>query len=78
MLQQLLGVLSENPSYSCGYVVTNNRLSREAVTYLKENGRLKAIEGHELKQLLRKYELDGLLATGGELRRCPVLFCRRY
>jgi len=36
-------------------------MSREAVTYLKENGRLKAIEGHELKQLLRKYELDGLL-----------------
>lgn len=58
VLQQLLGVLSEDPSYSRGYIVTNNHMSREAVTYLKENGRLKAIEGHELKQLLHKYELD--------------------
>lgn len=61
VLQQLLGVLSENPSYSRGYVVTNNRMSREAVAYLKENGRLAAIEGHDLEHLLRKFELDGLL-----------------
>ena len=61
VLQQLLGILSEDPSYSRGCVVTNNRMSREALNYLRENGRLKAIEGHDLKQLLRKYELDGLL-----------------
>jgi len=60
VLQQLLGVLSEDPSYSRGYVVTNNRISREAVAYLKENGRLAAIEGHELEHLLRKYELPTL------------------
>jgi len=60
VLQQLLGVLSEDPSYSRGYVVTNNRMSREAVAYLKENGRLAAIEGHELEHLLRKYELQTL------------------
>jgi SNF2 family DNA or RNA helicase len=61
VLQQLLGVLSENPTYSRGYVVTNNRMSREAVAYLKENGRLAAIEGHDLEHLLHKHELDGLL-----------------
>lgn len=61
VLQQLLGVLSEDPSYSRGYVVTNNRMSREAAAYLRENGRLNAIEGHDLEQLLHKHELDGLL-----------------
>jgi len=63
VLQQLLGVLSENPSYSRGYVVTNNRMSREAVAYLKENGRIAAIEGHDLEYLLRKHELEGLLTS---------------
>ncbi len=58
VLQQLLGVLSEDPSYSRGYVVTNNRMSREAVAYLKENGRLAAMEGHDLERLLRKHELE--------------------
>ena len=58
VLQQLLGVLSENPSYSRGYVVTNNRMSREAVAYLKENGRLAAIEGQDLARLLRNHELE--------------------
>lgn len=61
VLQQLLGVLSENPSYSRAYVVTNNRMSREAVAYLRENGRLAAIEGHDLEHLLRQHELEGLL-----------------
>ncbi len=63
VLQQLLGVLSEDPSYSRGYVVTNNRMSREAVAYLKENGRLAAIEGHDLENLLRKHKLEGLLTS---------------
>jgi len=63
VLQQLLGVLSEDPSYSRGYVVTNNRMSREAVAYLKENGRLAAIEGHDLEHLLRKHELEGLVRS---------------
>lgn len=63
VLQQLLGVLSENPSYSRGYVVTNNRMSREAAAYLRENGRLNAIEGHDLEQLLHKHELGGLLTN---------------
>jgi len=57
VLQQLLGVLSEDPSYSRGILVTNNRMSREAVKYLKDNGRLAAIEGHELESLLRKHGL---------------------
>ena len=63
VLQQLLGVLSEDPSYSRGYVVTNNRLSREAVAYVEENGRLAAIEGQDLEHLIRKYELDGLVGS---------------
>jgi len=63
VLQQLLGVLSEDPSYSRGYIVTNNRMSREAVAYLKENGRLAAIEGHDLEHLLRKHDLGGLLRS---------------
>ncbi|MBL7146484.1 MAG: restriction endonuclease [Phycisphaerae bacterium] len=61
VLQQLLGVLSENPTYSRGCIVTNNRMSREAVAYLKENGRLAAIEGHDLENLLHKFGLEGLL-----------------
>jgi len=63
VLQQLLGVLSEDPSYSRGYVVTNNRLSRKAVAYLKENGILAAIEGRDLEDLLRKHGLKELLTT---------------
>ena len=65
VLQQLLGVLSEDPSYSRGYVVTNNRMSREAVAYLKENGRLAAIEGHDLENLIRQHDLEGLLRPPG-------------
>jgi len=63
VLQQLLGVLSEDPSYSRGYIVTNNRLSREAIDYLKKNGRLAAIEGHDLEDLLLKHGLKELLTT---------------
>jgi SNF2 family DNA or RNA helicase len=63
VLQQLLGILSEDPSYSRGFVVTNNRMSRDAVAYLKENGRLAALEGHDLERLLRKYELNGLASS---------------
>jgi SNF2 family DNA or RNA helicase len=63
VLQQLLGVLSEDPTYSRGFVVTNNRMSREAIAYLKENGRLAAIEGNELEYLLSKYKLENLLTN---------------
>ncbi|MBN2563621.1 MAG: restriction endonuclease [Phycisphaerae bacterium] len=62
VLQQLLGVLSADPSYTRGVVVTNARMSREAAAYLRENGRLAALEGHDLEQLLQKHGLDGLLS----------------
>jgi len=55
VLQQLLGVIAADPSYTRGVLVTNNRMSRESVELLKENGRLTAIEGSDLTQLLKKH-----------------------
>lgn len=57
VLQQLLGVLSADPSYSQGIIVTNAEISRDALEMVRQNGRLRAISGTELKSLLTKYKI---------------------
>lgn len=57
VLQQLLGVLSADPSYSQGIIVTNAEISRDALDMVRQNGRLRAISGTELKSLLTKYKI---------------------
>ncbi len=56
-LQQLLGVLSADPSYSQGIIVTNADASRDALDMVRQNGRLRVIVGNELQALLTKYKL---------------------
>jgi hypothetical protein len=57
VLQQLLGVLSADPSYSQGIIVTNADASRDAFDMVRQNGRLRVITGTELQGLLTKYNL---------------------
>jgi SNF2 family DNA or RNA helicase len=57
VLQQLLGVLSAEPSYSQGIIVTNAEISRDALDMVRQNGRLRAISGTKLKSLLTKYKI---------------------
>ncbi len=57
VLQQLLGVLSADPSYSQGIVVTNADASRDALEMVRQNGRLRIITGPELQGLLSKYQV---------------------
>jgi SNF2 family DNA or RNA helicase len=58
VIQQLLGVISSDTTYSKGYLVTNNDISRDAYDLLQTNGRLGAITGNELKRQLEKYGLS--------------------
>lgn len=57
VLQQLLGVLSADPTYTRGIVVTNADASRDALDMVRQNGRLQVITGRELEGLLAKYKL---------------------
>jgi hypothetical protein len=58
VLQQLLGVVSSDTTYSKGYLVTNNDMSREAYDLIQNNGRLQVITGDELARLFEKYNID--------------------
>lgn len=58
VIQQLLGVISSDTTYSKGYLVTNNDISREAYDLLQMNGRLGAITGSELKRQFEKYGIS--------------------
>lgn len=57
VLQNLLGVLSADPSYSEGVVVTNAKISRDALDMVRQNGRLQVISGTELGKLMIKYNV---------------------
>ncbi len=62
VLDQLLGVISSDPSYTRGVLVTNNRLSSEARAFLQANGRLSALEGEDIKKLLAQQNMHQVLA----------------
>lgn len=56
-LQQLLGVLSADPTYSRGILITNADASHDALEMVRQNGRLQIVTGRELNQLLEKYNV---------------------
>lgn len=56
-LQQLLGVLSADPTYSRGILITNADASHDALEMVRQNGRLQIVTGRELDQLLEKYNV---------------------
>jgi SNF2 family DNA or RNA helicase len=57
VLQQLLGVVSADPSYTRGVLVTNADVSMETLELVRSNGRLQLVTGPELEQLLSRYDL---------------------
>jgi superfamily II DNA or RNA helicase/HJR/Mrr/RecB family endonuclease len=57
VLQQLLGVLASDPSYSTGIIVTSSSFSRDALELLHHEGKLRGISGTELKELFAKHEI---------------------
>jgi SNF2 family DNA or RNA helicase len=55
VLQQLLGVVGSDTTYTKGILVTTAEASRDALNMVRQNGRLQVITGRELQQLLAKY-----------------------
>lgn len=60
VLQQLLGVVTADASYSSGLIVTNAEASGAASALAAQHGRLMIVTGKQLESLLRKH---GLLPT---------------
>jgi superfamily II DNA or RNA helicase len=56
-LQQLLGVLSSDPTYTRGILITTAGASRDALDLVRQNGRLQIVTGRELEGLLAKYNM---------------------
>jgi len=56
--RDLLGVISADPSFTKGVLVTNVRITEDADQFLKNNGRLQAITGGDLKNLIAKYHIE--------------------
>jgi len=52
VLQKLLGVISADPSYSAGVVVTSAEFSGDAKAFAQQNGRLQLIDKNTLARLL--------------------------
>ena len=51
-LQKLLGVVSADPSYTAGVLVTSGRFSGDAHEFASQNGRLQLIDQNSLALLL--------------------------
>lgn len=58
VLQQLLGVITSDPSFTKGILVTNSDFSRDALDYVKQTGRLQLISGQDLQRLLQQYKVN--------------------
>ncbi len=54
-LRDLLGVISADPSFTKGVLVTTSGITGDAGQFLRNSGRLQAITGAELAALLKKY-----------------------
>lgn len=62
-LRDLLGVVSADPSFTKGVLITTSGITGDADQFLKNNGRLQVITGAELAALLKKYHIT-LLPPG--------------
>jgi superfamily II DNA or RNA helicase len=56
-LQKLLGVISADPSFSAGVLVTTSTFSTDARHFAEMNGRLKLVDRNLLAQLLVQYRV---------------------
>jgi superfamily II DNA or RNA helicase/HJR/Mrr/RecB family endonuclease len=56
-LQKLLGVISADPSYTSGVLVTSARFSGDAHEFASQNGRLQLIDGNALALLLHQLRI---------------------
>jgi superfamily II DNA or RNA helicase len=56
-LRDLLGVVSADPSFTKGVLITISGITADADQFLKSNGRLQVITGSELAVLLNKYHV---------------------
>ena|SRR6476660_7616444 len=56
-LQKLLGVISADPSYTGGVLVTSARFSGDAHEFASQNGRLQLIDHNSLALLLVQYRI---------------------
>ena len=56
-LQKLLGVITADPSYSAGVVVTSSTFSADARQFAEMNARLKLVDKNSLAQLLAQYRI---------------------
>jgi superfamily II DNA or RNA helicase/HJR/Mrr/RecB family endonuclease len=56
-LQQLLGVLAADPTYTRGILITTAEASRDALDLVRQNGRLQIVTGREFEQLLEKHRI---------------------
>jgi len=64
VLRDLLGVISADPSFTKGVLVTTGGITGDADQFLKSNGRLQVITGPELAVLLDKYRITLPPPTG--------------
>lgn len=62
-LRDLLGVVSADPSFTKGVLITTSGITGDADQFLKNNGRLQVITGAEMAALLEKYHIT-LLPPG--------------
>lgn len=58
VLQKLLGVISADPSYSAGVVVTSSEFSVGAKAFAQQNGRLRLIDKNTLAWLLVQHRVQ--------------------
>lgn len=58
VLRDLLGVVSADPSFTKGVLVTTSGITADADQFLRNNGRLQVITGPELNMLLNKYHIS--------------------
>lgn len=61
VIQQLLGVISSDVTYTKGFLVTNGDITREACDLLSTNGRLGAITGEQLKVQFKKFGIARII-----------------
>jgi superfamily II DNA or RNA helicase len=64
VLRDLLGVISADPTFTKGVLITTSGITGDADQFLKGNGRLQVVTGAELAMLLGKYHIR-LSPSGG-------------
>jgi HJR/Mrr/RecB family endonuclease len=58
VLQKLLGVISADPTYSAGVIVTSSEFSADARQFAQQNGRLRLVDRSALERLLAHHRVQ--------------------